>query len=145
MQKGAGDCEPHDEMSPESRTGRPVDGLCSCVQRPGHLMRGGLYKNNTTHTHAHTQTHTHATHTHKHTHTRTHTHTHIHKHTRTLRTHTHTNTHTHVKHTHKRFFRLQVYQTVSIIRLRVYVYHHSFIATVYLVTVVIKECDELLA
>ena len=39
------------------------------------------------------------------------------------------------------FFRLQVYQTVSIIRLRVY--RHSFIATVYLVTVAIKECDKL--
>ena len=41
---------PHDEMSPKSRTGRPVDGPCSCVQRPGHLMRGGLYNNNNNNT-----------------------------------------------------------------------------------------------
>ena len=39
------------------------------------------------------------------------------------------------------FFRLQFYQTVSIIRLRVY--HHSFIATVHLLTVAMKECDKL--
>ena len=42
---------------------------------------------------------------------------------------------------HVCFFRLQVYQTVSIIRLQVY--HHSFIATVFLVTVAIKDCDKL--
>ena len=40
MQKRAGDCDPHDEMSSKSRTGRPVDGPCSCVQRPGAPYEG---------------------------------------------------------------------------------------------------------
>ena len=103
-----------------------------------------------THTHTHPSTHhKHITHTHTHTHTlhtctHTHTHTHTHKH---LHTHsrTHTHTHTQTTHTthhtrHTRFFGLQVCQTVSIIRLRVY--NHSFIATSYFVTVATKEFDK---
>ena len=114
-----------------------------------------------TNTHPHAQTHMHA-HTQRHTHTQAHTHAH-HTHTEQTRTNTHkhalthntphthyihtrfhtthTNAHTHHTHTTQYFFRLKDYQIVPIIRLRVY--QHSFIATVYSVTVAIKDCDKL--
>ena len=85
-----------------------------------------------THTHTHKHTHTY-TRTHKRTHTRLHTHTHKHTHaqtharTHTLITHTQPTHTTPTAHTHTTqvFYRLHVYQTVSIIRLRVN--HHSFL------------------
>ena len=93
--------------------------ICSHAHTPQRHTRTNIHTR-TPHRHTHTQEQT-RTNTHKHAHTKHTTHTHAFT-PHSPHTHAHTFSHTH----HTSFFRLQVYQIVSIIRLRVY--HHSFIS-----------------